>query len=76
MRFTVKVDKEVDEWLQGDVDSGRFGSKAQAVNVRLKQIRELETKNKDVVAFFIECMELVAEHPEVVETFRKVWKKL
>jgi uncharacterized cysteine cluster protein YcgN (CxxCxxCC family) len=36
---------------------------------------EHEKKNKDIVAFLIECMELVAEHHEVLTELKKFLKK-
>ena len=74
-RFTGTVDKDIDEWLEGDVASGRFGSKAKAVNARLRQVKKLEDQKKDVFELFVQCMELVAEYPAVIEEFRKVWGK-
>lgn len=54
---------------------GKYGSRAQAIKARVRQVYELEKKNKDVVAFLIGCMELVAEHPEVLKELKKFLKR-
>jgi len=63
------------DWLDADVKVGRYSSRARAIEARVRQVKELEWQERDVAAFFIECMELVAEHPVVIEEFRKFWDK-
>jgi len=75
-RFSITMEKSLVDWLDADVKAGRYSSRARAIEARVRQVKELAgQEKKDVAAFFIECMELVAEHPEVIEEFRKFWKK-
>lgn len=74
-RFSITMEKNLVDWLDADVKAGRYSSRARAIEARVRQVKELEGQERDVAAFFIECMELVAEHPEVIEEFRKFWKK-
>jgi Arc/MetJ-type ribon-helix-helix transcriptional regulator len=74
-KFTISMTHELREEMLKEVEEGRYGTLSEVIEARCRQVSRLRKTNKDVAALFIECMELVAESPEVIEEFRKVWQK-
>ena len=72
---TVSLDDDLLEKIDGEVLEGKYASRSEAIREKLKLHYKLEGTGKDVTALFLECMELVAAHPEVIGTFKEFWKK-
>lgn len=70
VRFSVTMDADLVKWLDAAVDAGKYGSRGQAINAMLRRVKRFEDAREDSLALMYECMEFVAEHPELLEQMK------
>lgn len=75
-RFSISMDKELVKRLDEEVERGKYASRSQAIEVCVKQKYRLEEIDERIGDLIIELMELAAKHPEFVEEYKKVIKKV
>lgn len=74
-KFSISMDHKVVEKLDGKVQDGLFSSRSEAIESYVRQALKLEDTREGTARLFIECLELVAEHPEAIEKFKEFWQK-
>ena len=75
-RFSVSMDKELVKKLDEEVESGRYGSRSQAIEACVRQKYKLGAIDERFTDLIVELMELAAKSPEFVEMYRKALKNV